>query len=352
MNVEPARPGEAVVGFIANPRSGHDIRRLVARASVFPNTEKVMMLQRVLTSLGAVGVQRVVVATDAGGIASGLAGAVEAHRPERDPPWPPVELLDLPLTGGAADSVAATDALVRLGAGVLVVLGGDGTDRLVASVCGEVPIVPLSTGTNNAFAQIGEATVSGLAAGLLAPPGAWPSPMLPAQQGPRRRARGPASSWPSSTWRPRRRRLSAPARCGTRARSPSCSSPSPIRAPSGSPRSRGSSDLSDGTSRSACASVLRPGARRQVLAPIAPGLVRRSGWTTVEVIRAGERRRIAGGRGVVAIDGERELEFRDTAPTVTLSLAGPWSLDVRTGDGGRGGARPPLPVDLRERGGA
>ncbi len=168
MNVEPARPGEAMVGFIANPRSGHDIRRLVARASVFPNTEKVMMLQRVLTSLGAVGVHRVVVATDGGGIAGSLAGAVDAHRPARDPPWPPVELLDLPLTGGAADSVAATDALVRLGARVLVVLGGDGTDRLVASACGEVPIVPLSTGTNNAFAQIGEATVFGLAAGLLA----------------------------------------------------------------------------------------------------------------------------------------------------------------------------------------
>jgi hypothetical protein len=30
----------------------------------------------------------------------------------------------------------------------------------------------------------------------------------------------------------------------------------------------------------------------------------------------------------VAVDGEREIEFRETAPTVTLSLAGPWSLDV------------------------
>jgi hypothetical protein len=48
---------------------------------------------------------------------------------------------------------------------------------------------------------------------------------------------------------------------------------------------------------------------------------------SVEVVRAGDRRRIPG-RGVVAVDGEREIEFRDTAPTVTLSLAGPWSLEV------------------------
>ena len=168
MNVQPARPGEALVGCIVNPRSGQDIRRLVARASVFPNTEKVMMLQRVLTSLGAVGVHRVVSVPDLGGVSAGLVRAVEAHRPDRDPPWPPVELLTLPMSGGANDSIAAAEALCGLGARVLVVLGGDGTDRVVASVCGEVPLAPLSTGTNNAFARIEEATVVGLAAGLVA----------------------------------------------------------------------------------------------------------------------------------------------------------------------------------------
>lgn len=326
MDVEPARQGEVLVGFIANPRSGHDIRRLVARASVFPNTEKLMMLQRVLTSLGAVGVHRVAVATDAGGIASGLADAVEAHRPARDPPWPRVELLDLPLHGGAADTVAAADALVRLGARVLVVLGGDGTDRLVASVCGEVPIVALSTGTNNAFAQLGEATVSGLAAGLLA------AGHLAVGDACRRnkvlvvehQARvelalvdvatttssgvGARAIWNPSEVTELFVTFAEPGVVGL-------SSIAALIRPVGRDEPIG------------LHLVLRPGARQQVLAPIAPGLVREVGVESLEVIRAGDRRRISG-RGVVAVDGERELEFRDTAPTVTLSLAGPWSLDV------------------------
>jgi hypothetical protein len=49
---------------------------------------------------------------------------------------------------------------------------------------------------------------------------------------------------------------------------------------------------------------------------------------TVTVVRPGEQLRIAGARGVVAIDGEREIEFCDAGPTVSLSLAGPWSLDL------------------------
>ncbi len=50
----------------------------------------------------------------------------------------------------------------------IVVLGGDGTQRLVAGACGEVPIVPLSTGTNNVFPESREATIAGLATGLVA----------------------------------------------------------------------------------------------------------------------------------------------------------------------------------------
>ena len=326
MDVEPARQGEALVGVIVNPRSGHDIRRLVAKASVFPNTEKVMMLQRVLTSLGAVGVHRVVVATDGGGVAGGLADAVEAHRPARDPPWPRVELLDLPLVGGAADSVAATNALVRLGVRVLVVLGGDGTDRLVASACGEVPIAALSTGTNNAFAHLGEATVSGLAAGLLA------AGHLAIGDACRRNkvlvvehqaqlelalvdvaATTSSSVGARAVWNPSEVTelfvtFAEPGVVGL-------SSIAALVRPVGRDEPIG------------LRLVLDPGAPRHVLAPIAPGLVREVGVASVEVLRAGDRRPIPG-RGVVAVDGEREIEFRDTTPTVTLSLAGPWSIDV------------------------
>jgi hypothetical protein len=50
-----------------------------------------------------------------------------------------------------------------------VVLGGDGTNRVVARHCDpNVPICTLSTGTNNTFPKMQEATVAGLATGLVA----------------------------------------------------------------------------------------------------------------------------------------------------------------------------------------
>ena len=54
------------------------------------------------------------------------------------------------------------------GAAVIVTLGGDGTVRAAAATCGQVPLLPLSTGTNNAFPEMWEATVAGTAAALLA----------------------------------------------------------------------------------------------------------------------------------------------------------------------------------------
>lgn len=53
------------------------------------------------------------------------------------------------------------------GVGCIITLGGDSTNRVVAKACGEVPIFPLSTGTNNVFPFTVEATVAGMAAGLV-----------------------------------------------------------------------------------------------------------------------------------------------------------------------------------------
>ncbi len=47
-----------------------------------------------------------------------------------------------------------------------MVLGGDGTNRLVAKKIGNIPLVPISTGTNNAFPINIDPTVAGLAAGF------------------------------------------------------------------------------------------------------------------------------------------------------------------------------------------
>src|SRR5215210_233152 len=50
---------QMLVGLIANPEAGHDIRRLVSHASTFNNQEKVYIIRRVLMGLAAAGVERV-----------------------------------------------------------------------------------------------------------------------------------------------------------------------------------------------------------------------------------------------------------------------------------------------------
>jgi hypothetical protein len=54
------------------------------------------------------------------------------------------------------------------GCGALVVLGGDGTNRQVAKVWADAPLVAISTGTNNVFPAMVEPTTAGAAAGLVA----------------------------------------------------------------------------------------------------------------------------------------------------------------------------------------
>lgn len=61
---------DAIVGVVANPLSGRDIRRLVTQATVFPTTEKASMIGRMLTAFGAAGVSRALLSVDLGGISS------------------------------------------------------------------------------------------------------------------------------------------------------------------------------------------------------------------------------------------------------------------------------------------
>lgn len=74
----------------------------------------------------------------------------------------------MPVTSTAADSALAARIMHSLGASALIVLGGDGTSRIVADNCGDVPIACVSTGTNNAFPEMREPTITGLAVGLAA----------------------------------------------------------------------------------------------------------------------------------------------------------------------------------------
>ena len=153
-----------MVGIIANPASGKDIRRLVASATTIDNREKVSIIQRVLAGLGVMGIDRVGIMPEA----YRMGQRAVKSMPPVDHPLPQVEMLDMAVTERAEDSIDATRALVAMGAGCLIVLGGDGTTRVVSCACGEVPLLPISTGTNNVLPTFVEGTIAGLAAGAVA----------------------------------------------------------------------------------------------------------------------------------------------------------------------------------------
>jgi len=125
--------GDAVVGVVANPLSGRDIRRLVTQASVFPTAEKASMIQRMLTAFQAVGVDRVLLSTDLGGISAAVLRAIGQRR-SQGAALPEVEFLDgRPIRQTAQDTVDAVRRMVDAGARVVVCLGGDGTARVAAA---------------------------------------------------------------------------------------------------------------------------------------------------------------------------------------------------------------------------
>lgn len=150
----------SLVGIIANPASGKDIRRLVAYGSVFDNQEKVRIVRRVLLGLVAVGVEHVCYMQDYFGIVERALNRIET----------PVTVFParFPLQGNQEDSMHAARIMGEQGATCIVTVGGDGTNRAVAKGCTSVPILPISTGTNNVFPSMVEGTIAGLAAGLVA----------------------------------------------------------------------------------------------------------------------------------------------------------------------------------------
>ena len=150
----------ATVGIIANPASGKDIRRLTAHGSVFDNNEKVNIVRRVLLGLEAAGVDTVLYMPDYYGI---IRRALDGIRLSIN-----LQVLDMPMTGRQEDSSEAARGMAAAGVRCLVTLGGDGTNRAVARGSRSVPLMPISTGTNNVFPVMVEGTLAGLAAGVVA----------------------------------------------------------------------------------------------------------------------------------------------------------------------------------------
>jgi predicted polyphosphate/ATP-dependent NAD kinase len=308
------------VGIIANPASGKDIRRLVADASVFDNNEKVKILRRVLRAIDAMGGSQVLIMPDTSGLGAralqDLNLTLEAS------------ILDLKVRGDARDSSAAAARMVEFGVGCIVTLGGDRTNRAVAKASGDVPLLPISTGTNNVFTSLIEGTVAGLAAEVIA------SGLVAVDRVTHRAKR--LEVWVDGTcvdtalvdvaasrdvfigsralWEPARLREAVL----------TCAQPGTVglAAVGGCLLPIGRSDPQ--------ALYLRFGhGGRRVLAPLAPGLVVPIDVAEYHVVDASEAVAFEAADGTLALDGEREVEISARhSVEVRLSQDGPRVVDI------------------------
>lgn len=148
------------VGIACNPASGKDVRRLVAGASVFDNQEKRAIVRRAVKGALAAGATEFRFVPDTHDIASSALaefGSEVSAKP-----------VDAPRTSSALDTIRGAEALCAAGCSAVLTLGGDGTNRAFARGWLDAPLVPISTGTNNVFPRLVEATVAGAAAGGVA----------------------------------------------------------------------------------------------------------------------------------------------------------------------------------------
>ena len=318
------------VGLVANPVSAHDIRRVIANATSLQIADRANIVLRVLAGLAAAGVPAVTVMPDRKGITALLERNLARER-RLGRSLPEVRILDLPVTSTVEDTLRATAAMVDSGVAAIVVLGGDGTHRAVVRRCGKVPVAGLSTGTNNAFPEMREPTITGLATGLYA------SGAVPAEE----------ALLPNKV-------LEVSVNAGER------TDLALVDVVVSSERFVGARALwrtghlhhlfvtfadPEAIGMSAIAGLLRPVGRREpfglrvvldptaasptLRAPIAPGLIEPVAVASAEPLRPDEAVTVAHGGGVVALDGEREIELRpDDRLTITLRCDAFRSVDV------------------------
>jgi predicted polyphosphate/ATP-dependent NAD kinase len=248
-----------------------------------------------------------------------------------------LEPLPMAVVDHQSDSTEAARRMADLGAGAIVTLGGDGTNRVVAKGCGDVPLTPISTGTNNVFPTMVEGTLAGLAAGLVATGAAANT-----GDGPRVTERRPvlrvavdgeprdialvdvvttAQSWVGAraVWNPAQLRhivLSriVPAAIGI-ASLGGILFPDACEGCAGAAIRLGVANDNDG---------------RQVVAPLAPGLVVPVPIAAARLIRAGDDVDLGAQPTTVALDGERELRIPPPGASVrvTLDPRGPRVVDI------------------------
>lgn len=304
------------VAIVANPASGKDIRRVTARASVFDNQEKSAMVRRCLIGIRALGDAPIRYLPDPNRL---VAAALDDLGIEADP-------LDMEITRTAADTTRAAEKM--RGAAVVVTLGGDGTNRAFAKGWPDAPLIPLSTGTNNAFPVMREATTAGAAAGLLAS-GGIPLEAVAAQA---KLIHIQIDGEPPDIalidavlTRDRfvgARALGDPGQLAAALLTRADPAGVGMTSVGGFARPLGARE------NAALMLAFSTDGPRQVLAALAPGRFERVGLSAVRTFRLGETMRVAG-PGVLAFDGERERWLNPgQGATLTALRNGPWVIDV------------------------
>lgn len=152
------------VGIIVNPFSGKDVRRVTTNASIVTNQEKVNKVYRMILSMNAFHIDQVWLMPDKFSVNASIVEKVKAN----DRIKIKVDTLPFEPYGNYLDTMHAAEEMEAAGAGCIIVLGGDGTSRLLARSQIQIPVLPISTGTNNAFPEFWEGTTAGIAASFVA----------------------------------------------------------------------------------------------------------------------------------------------------------------------------------------
>ncbi|MFC4249291.1 NAD(+)/NADH kinase [Natribaculum luteum] len=315
----------ATIGLVVNPAAGRDIRRLTGGASVVDDYSKRRIAECVAAGVGVAADEcTLAVMPDSAGIG--------AHAVSEAPAAVTADLLEISVEGGPADTRRAA-ARFRDEADVVVVLGGDGTNRDVAHEVGDVPLVSVSTGTNNVVPTAVDGTVAGAAAALIATEAVDPDAVSIDHGMVEAVADTPTGE----------SRLQGLATLGvldvefvgTRA----ILDPSTVV---GGVVSRAFSAEIGLSSVAGALTTHRPGtpggvgfrlgppetAAETVQAIVAPGVVERVGVEEWRPLAADESTRFEVDRGVLSVDGERELELQNAVVDVAPIDDGPRIVDV------------------------
>lgn len=152
------------IGIIANPASGKDIRRLLSHASVVDNGEKINIVARIILGAQALGVDKVYMLSDFNRIGYRVKDKLTTRKVLKAE----IELVELANYNSFKDTINITEFMENNNVGCIVTLGGDGTNRALAKVIKNTPIITISTGTNNVYPVMIEGTIAGMAAAAVA----------------------------------------------------------------------------------------------------------------------------------------------------------------------------------------